>query len=61
MALMMTVLYVWTALFFVNVWVPLSGPLYGGVLGGAVVTFTLMLYFFGARETRRDRELASRL
>ena len=27
----------------------------------SVVTFTLMLYFFGARETRGDRELASRL
>jgi hypothetical protein len=61
MALMMTVLYVWTALFFVNIWVPLGGRLYGGALGGALITFTLLLYFFGARETRRDRELAARL
>jgi hypothetical protein len=61
MALMMTLLYVWTPLFFLNVWVPLSGAIYGGVLGGAIVTLTSCIYFFGARETRRDRELAARL
>ncbi len=61
MGLMMTVLYVWSILFFLNFFVPLSGPVYGGVLGGAALGLTSFLYFFGARETRRDRELATRL
>ena len=61
MALIITVLYVWTPLFFLNVWVPLNGAVYGGVLGGAVVGLTTFIYCFGARETRRDRDLAARL
>jgi hypothetical protein len=61
MALIITLLYVWTPLFFLNVWIPLSGAVYGGVLGGAVVALTSFMYFVGARETRRDRDLAARL
>jgi hypothetical protein len=61
MALSMTLLYVWPILFFVNFWVPLQGQTYIGVLVGAMLAFLLFLYFAGACETRRDRELAARL
>jgi hypothetical protein len=61
MALIITVLYVWAPLFFLNVFVPLGGIVYGATLGGALVALTLFLYLMGTRETRRDRELAARL
>ena len=61
MGLMMTLLYVWTALLLVNVFVPLSGAVYGGVIAGAAIGLSLLLYVLGVRETRRDRELAARL
>jgi len=61
MGLMMTVLYVWVTVFIVNVFIPLTGPMYAAVLGGAVVVFTLSLYVFGMRETKRDQALAERL
>ena len=61
MALMMTVLYVWSPLYLVHFFVRMSGPLYGEVLGGAFVGLTAFLYLAGSRETRRDRKLAARL
>ena len=61
MAGMMTALYVWPPVFLIGFWLPVRGVLYGEVLGGALVAFTLVLYLAGARETRRDRELAARL
>jgi hypothetical protein len=61
MGLMMTVLYVWVTVFIVNVFIPLTGPMYAALMGGAVALFTVSLYVFGTRETKRDRELAERL
>jgi hypothetical protein len=61
MAGMMTLLYVWIPLIFLNVFVPISGLTYGVSLGGIVLGLTLLLYGAGTRETRRDRELATRL
>ena len=61
MAGIMTVLYVWIPLLFLNVFVPLSGPVYAGVLGGALLLLTAFLYIAGTRESRRERELATRL
>jgi membrane associated rhomboid family serine protease len=57
----MTVLYVWIPLIFLNVFVPLSGVAYAAALGGALLGLTAILYVGGTRETRRDRELATRL
>jgi peptidoglycan biosynthesis protein MviN/MurJ (putative lipid II flippase) len=56
-----TAIAVWTPLFFLNVFVGLSGIATAVVLVAAVVVLTLVLYFWVARETRRDRELASRM
>ena len=61
MALMMTALYVWVPLYLVHFFVPMTGPWYPGALAGAFVCLTAFLYFGGARETKRDRELAARL
>src|SRR6266508_451281 len=61
MALCVTLLYFWTLLFLLNVFVPLSGEVYGAVLASALVVFTLFFYILGTHETRRDRELAARL
>ena len=61
MALMMTFLYVWTLLMIVNFFVEVGSVVYCAVLGGGLVMILLLLYFGGARETRRDRQLASRL
>jgi hypothetical protein len=57
----LTLLYVWIPLIFLNVFVPLSGPVYAAVLGGALVLLTAFLYIAGTRESRRERELATRL
>lgn len=61
MAAMMTLLYVWFPLLCLNVFVPFSGPTYAAALGGALLGITTFLYVGGTRETRRDRELATRL
>jgi hypothetical protein len=61
MAGIMTLLYVWIPLMIFNHWVPISGVTYALTLGLALLSITLFLYFAGARETRRDRELAARL
>jgi hypothetical protein len=61
MAGMMTVLYVWIPLWIVITFVPISSLTYALTLGLAFLSITLLLYFGGTRETRRDRELASRL
>ena len=57
----MTALYVWIPLWFLITFVPISGLTYALVLGVAFVGITLFLYLAGARETRRDRDLAARL
>ena len=61
MAGIMTVLYVWVPLMVLNVFVKLSGPVYAAALGGSVLLLTAFLYVGGTRETRRERELATRL
>ena len=61
MAGIMTVLYVWVPLMVLNVFVTLSGPVYLASLGGALVLLTAFLYLFGTHETRRERELSTRL
>jgi hypothetical protein len=61
MAGMMTLLYVWIPLIFLNVFVPLSGVTYAAAMGGGVLVITAILYAAGSRETRRERELAARL
>ena len=61
MALMMTALYVWVPLYLVDFFVPMTGMWYPATLAGAFVLLTAFLYFGGARETHRDRELAARL
>jgi hypothetical protein len=61
MAGMMTALYVWIPLWFLITFVPISGFTYGLTLGLAFLGILCLLYFGGARETRRDREIATRL
>jgi membrane associated rhomboid family serine protease len=61
MAGMMTLMYVWIPLIFFNVFVPISGVTYAAALGGVLLAITTFLYVAGTRETRRDRELATRL
>lgn len=61
MAGIMTALYVWIPLWFLITFVPISGLTYSLVLGLSFLAILSFLYFGGARETRRDRELASRL
>ena len=61
MAFCAAVLYVWPVLFVLNLAVPLRNHLFSWLFFGAVSVFFLFLYFAGARETRRDRELAARL
>jgi hypothetical protein len=61
MALMVTLLYVWIPVIVLNVFIPLGGRTYAVIIGGAVIAITLSLYLLGARETKRDRELAARL
>jgi hypothetical protein len=61
MALMMSVLYVWTPTTLINVFVPIRGLVYAATMGGSVAVLTLLLYVWGAHETRRDRELAAKL
>lgn len=56
-----SLLYVWIPIIFLNVFVPISGLTYGLTMGTAFTGITLFLYFAGARETRRDRDLATRL
>jgi len=58
---MMTLLYVWIPLIFLNVFVPIGGLTYALAMGIALLTITSCLYFGGARETKRDRDLAARL
>jgi hypothetical protein len=61
MAGMITLMYVWIPLIFVNVWVPFGGTTYAAAVGGILLALTLFLYMAGTRETRRDRDLATRL
>src|SRR5262249_2726056 len=61
MAGMMTALYVWIPLMFLNTWLPISWLTYALALGLALLTITTFMYLAGSRETRRDRELGSRL
>jgi hypothetical protein len=61
MAGIMTVLYVWIPLIFLNVFVPLGGVAYAAALGGSLLGLTAFLYIAGTRESRRERELATRL
>jgi hypothetical protein len=61
MALIVTALYVWCPLYLVNFFVAISDRLYAGIMAGSPVVLTLLLYFCGVRETKRDRELAARL
>jgi hypothetical protein len=61
MAGIMTVLYVWVPLMVLNVFVELSGPVYVAALGGSLLLLTAFLYVAGTRETRRERDLATRL
>ena len=61
MAGIMTVLYVWVPLMVLNVFVTLSGPVYAATLGGSLLLLTAFLYVFGTHETRRERDLATRL
>jgi hypothetical protein len=61
MAGMMTVLYVWIPLMFLNVFLRISSVTYAAALGGMFLGLTTLLYVAGTRETRRDRDLASRL
>jgi hypothetical protein len=60
-ALCITAFAVWAPLFFLNIFIGLDGGVTAGILLGAVVVLTVVLYFWVARETRRDRELAARL
>jgi hypothetical protein len=46
---------------FINLALPMAGRLFGSILGIIALAFFVFLYFAGARETPRDRELASRL
>ncbi len=61
MAGIITALYVWIPIIFLNTFVPISGLTYALALGLAFLSLTAFLYFGGARETRRDRDLAGRL
>ena len=61
MAGIMTLLYVWIPLIFLNCFVPFGGMTYVAALGGTLLGLTTFLYVAGTRETRRDRELATRL
>ncbi len=60
MAICATLLYIWPVVFVVNLAYPL-GHVFDVVLLAAILTFSLFLYFAGARETRRDREYAARM
>ena len=60
-ALCITAFAVWAPLFFLNVFIGLNGAVTAGILIGAVAVLTVVLYFWVARETRRDRDLAARL
>jgi hypothetical protein len=60
MAVCATLLYIWPVVFVVNLAYPL-GHAFNVVLLAAILAFFVFLYFAGARETRRDRELAARL
>ena len=55
-----TLLYIWPVVFVVNLAYPL-GQVFNLILLAATFTFSVFLYFAGARETRRDQELAARL
>ena len=61
MAGIMTVLYIWVPLMVLNFFVALSGPVYVAALGGSLLLLTAFLYLFGTHETRRERDLATRL
>ena len=61
MAAAMSVLYVWIPLRIFKFFVPISGVAYAATMGGAFLILTAFLYLWGTRETRRDRELATRL
>jgi hypothetical protein len=61
MSLLATVLYVWVPLMLVNFFVPIAGLVMVAALGGAFLALTLSLYLWGTIETKRDRELGSRL
>jgi len=56
-----TAAFVWPALFFVGIFLGLSGALCGGVLAAALFALTFVFYLWVARETRRDREHMRRL
>lgn len=56
-----TVLYVWIPLWFLITFVPISSLTYALVLGLAFLSITAFLYLAGSRETRRERDLATRL
>ena len=61
MAICLVILYIWPVLFVVNLAAPIDGRLFGSILVVIAFGFFVFLYFAGARETRRDRELAARL
>jgi hypothetical protein len=61
MAICLVLLYIWPVLFVVSLAAPMDGRLFSSILGGFAFAFFVFLYFAGARETRRDRELAARL
>jgi hypothetical protein len=61
MAVCLVLLYIWPVLFVVNLAVPMDGLVFSSILGAFAFAFFVFLYFAGARETRRDRELAARL
>lgn len=60
MGICATLLYIWPVVFVVNMAYPL-GHVFNVILLTAILTFSSFFYFAGARETRRDRELAARL
>jgi hypothetical protein len=59
MAVCLVLPYIWPVLFVVNLAVPMDGLVLSSILGA--FAFFVFFYFAGARETRRDRELAARL
>jgi hypothetical protein len=61
MGAIMTLLYVWLPIIFLNVFVPISGLTYALTLALGLLSITLFLYFAGSRETQRDRRLSARL
>ena len=55
MGSLLTVMCLWFPLFVAGIYVPLHGPLYAGILGGAALALTAVTYTLA---TRREREAA---